>query len=161
MDFFTVPTLTFSVLYCFFIISHDRRRIVHLNVTRHPTSTWIAQQLREAFPYDAVPRFLVFDHDAKFGFDGEIRSRKITPVRTSIGCPWQNGVAERWVGSRRRELFDHVIALNERHVKRLLSEYITYYHEDRTHLGVYKQEESASAKSTPIAAEKPDGLVSC
>ena len=69
MDFFTVPTLTFSVLYCFFIISHDRRRILHFNVTRHPTSTWIVQQLREAFPYDAVPKFLVFDHDAKYGFE--------------------------------------------------------------------------------------------
>jgi hypothetical protein len=67
MDFFTVPTLTFHVLYCFFIISHDRRRILHFNVTRHPTSSWIVQQLREAFPYDAVPRFLVFDHDAKYG----------------------------------------------------------------------------------------------
>jgi hypothetical protein len=96
MDFFTVPTLTFSVLDCFFIISHDRRRILHCNVTRHPTSPWIAQQLREAFPYDAVPKFLVFDHDAKYGFEVRtvIRSMNITPVRTSIGCPWQNGVAQ-------------------------------------------------------------------
>ena len=110
MDFFTVPTLTFGVLYCFFIISHDRRRILHFNVTRHPTSTWIVQQLREAFPYDSAPRFLLFDHDAKYGFQvpATIRSMNITAVRTSVGCPWQNGVAERWVGSCRRELLDHV-----------------------------------------------------
>jgi transposase InsO family protein len=118
MDFFTVPTLTFHVLYCFFIISHDRRRILHFNVTRHPTSNWIVQQLREAFPYDVVPRFLVFDHDAKYGLEvpTAIRSMKIACVQTSIQSPWQNGVAERWVGSCRRELLDHVIALNEPHL---------------------------------------------
>lgn len=95
MDFFTVPTLTFGVLYCFFIIGHDRRRILHFNVTRHPTSPWIAQQLREAFPYDAVPKFLIFDHDAKYGFEvpTTIRSMNITAVRTSVGCPWQKGYA--------------------------------------------------------------------
>jgi len=115
MDFFTVPTVTFNLLYCFFIISHDRRRIRHLNVTRHPTSNWIVQQLREAFPYEVVPKFLVFDHDPKYGFavPATIESMQITPLRTSIGSPWQNGVAERWVGSCRRELLDHVIALNE------------------------------------------------
>jgi transposase InsO family protein len=149
MDFFTVPTLTFNVLYCFFIVSHDRRRILHFNVTRHPTSSWIVQQLREAFPYDAVPRFLVFDHDAKYGFEvpSAIRSLKITPLRTSIGSPWQNGVAERWVGSCRRELLDHVIALNERHLRRLLSDYRSYYHEDRTHLGLEKQTPAGRVRS--------------
>src|SRR5664280_1861789 len=98
MDFFIVPTLTFGVLYCFFIIGHDRRRILHFNVTRHPTSAWIVQQLREAFPYDSAPRFLIFDHDAKYGLEvlASIRSLKMTPVRTSIRSPWQNGVAERW-----------------------------------------------------------------
>jgi transposase InsO family protein len=149
MDFFTVPTLTFHVLYCFFVISHDRRRILHFNVTRHPTSTWIVQQLREAFPYDAVPRFLVFDHDAKYGREvpAAIRSMKIGCVRTSIQSPWQNGVAERWVGSCRRELLDHVVALNERHLKRLLSDYRSYYHEDRTHLGLEKQTPAGRAHS--------------
>jgi transposase InsO family protein len=151
MDFFTVPTLTFSVLYCFFIISHDRRCILHCNITRHPTSTWIAQQLREAFPYDAVPRFLILDHDAKYGFEvpAVIRSMNVAPVRTSIGCPWQNGVAERWVGSCRRELLDHVIALNERHLRRLLSEYIAYYHDDRTHLGLSKHTPGRRNPSLP------------
>jgi putative transposase len=140
MDFFTVPTATFSLLYCFFIISHDRRRILHCNVTRHPTSTWIVQQLREAFPYQSVPKLLIFDHDAKYGLEvpAAIQSMKIGRVQTSVQSPWQNGVAERWVGSCRRELLDHVIALNERHLKRLLSEYVSYYHEDRTHLGLGK-----------------------
>ncbi len=129
MDFFTVPTLTFGVLYCFFIISHDRRRILHFNVTCHPTSAWIVQQLREAFPYDSAPRFLLFDHDAKYGLEVPVsmRSLNMTPVRTSIRSPWQNGVAERWVGSCRRDLLDHVIALDERHLKRLVSEYVSYY----------------------------------
>jgi hypothetical protein len=141
MDFFTVPTVTFGVLYCFFVISHDRRRILHCNVTRHPTSLWIVQQLREAFPYQSVPRFLIFDHDAKYGLEVPvaIQSMKIACLQTSIASPWQNGVAERWVGSCRRELLDHVIALNERHLKRLLSDYISYYHDDRTHLGLNKQ----------------------
>jgi hypothetical protein len=95
MDFFTVPTLTFGVLYCFFIIGHDRRRILHFNVTRHPTSAWTVQQLREAFPYDSAPRFLLFDHDAKYGLEvpASIRSLKMTPVRTSIRSPWQKGYA--------------------------------------------------------------------
>jgi putative transposase len=129
MDFFTVPTLTFNMLYCFFLISHDRRRIVHFNVTCHPTSSWIVQQLREAFPYQSAPKFMIFDHDAKYGLDvpAAIRAMKIICTRTSIRSPWQNGVAERWVGSCRRELLDHVIPLNTRHLKRLLSDYVSYY----------------------------------
>jgi hypothetical protein len=140
MDFFTVPTITFSLLYCFFIVSHDRRRILHFNVTKHPTSLWIIQQLREAFPFESSPRFLIFDRDAKYGLEVPlaVRSLKVTPVRTSFESPWQNGVAERWVGSCRRDLLDHIIAVDERHLKRLLSEYVRYYHEDRTHLGLAK-----------------------
>lgn len=164
MDFFTVSTLTFGVLHCFFIISHDRRRILHCNVTRHPTSGWIAQQLRDAFPYDAVPTFLIFDHDAKYGFEvpATISSMDITAVRTSVGCPWQNGVADRWVGSCRRELLDHVIILNEQHLRRLLSDYIFYYHDDRIHLGLSKQTPGRRHPSLPhgrvIARERLGGL---
>jgi putative transposase len=137
MDFFTVPTLNFSVLYFFFIIGHDLRRILHFNVTRHPTSAWVIQQLRETFPYDSAAQFLIFDRDAKYGTEvpAALRSMKIRAVRTSRESPWQNGIAERWVGSCRRDLLDHVIAVNERHLKRLLTNYVTYYHEDRTHLG--------------------------
>jgi putative transposase len=149
MDFFTVPTVTFSLLYCFFIIGHDRRRILHFNVTRHPTSTWIAQQLREAFPYQSAPKFLIFDHDAKYGLEvpASIRSMKIVAAQTAIRCPWQNGIAERWVSSCRRDVLDHVIALNEYHLKRLLFEYVSYYHHDRTHLGLEKQTPSGRVRS--------------
>jgi putative transposase len=141
MDFFTVPTLRFSVLYGFFVISHDRRHILHFNVTEHPTSRWVVQQLREAFPFESAPRFLIFDRDGKYGAEvpAAVRSLRIKPVRTSFESPWQNGVAERWVESCRHDLLDHIIAMNERHLKRLLSEYVRYYHEDRTHLGLAKQ----------------------
>jgi transposase InsO family protein len=140
MDFFTVPTITFGALYCFFVISHGRRRILHFNVTKHPTSLWIVQQLREAFPFESAPRFLIFDRDAKYGAEvpAVVRSLRMSPVRTSFESPWQNGVAERWVGSCRREVLDHIIALNEHHLRRLLADYVGYYHNDRTHLGLGK-----------------------
>src|SRR5437763_516473 len=140
MDFFTAPTITFGMLYCFFVISHDRRRILHVNVTKHPTSGWIIQQLREAFPFEAPQKYLIFDRDQKFGFEviAAVKATRIIPKQTSFRSPWQNGVAERWVGSCRRDLLDHIVALNERHLKRLLSEYVRYHHEDRTHLGLEK-----------------------
>jgi putative transposase len=141
MDFFAVPTITFGMIYCFFVISHDRRHILHFNVTKHPTSLWVVQQLREAFPFGSAPRFLIFDRDGKYGLDvpAAVRSLNMRPVRTSFESPWQNGVAERWVESCRRDLLDHIIAVNERHLKRLLWEYVRYYHEDRTHLGLKKE----------------------
>jgi hypothetical protein len=149
MDFFTVPTITFGALYCFFIINHDRRRILHFNVTRHPRSIWIVQQLREAFPYRSSPRFLIFDRDAKYGREVAcaVQSMAIRPVRTSFESPWQNGVAERWVESCRRDLLDHIIPLNERHLKRLLGDYVGYYHDDRTHLGLGKGTPNYRARS--------------
>ena len=99
MDFFSVPTFTFNVLYVFFLIGHDRRRILRFNVTRHPTSVWIVQELREAFPYEPNTKFLLLDHDAKYCSEvpNVIRSMNIHPARTAVGCPWQDGVAERWV----------------------------------------------------------------
>src|SRR6266850_6239219 len=129
MDFFTVPTLTFGVLYCFFIISHDRRKILRFSVTRNPNAFWIGQQLREAWPYLPVHRFLLFDRDSKFGTHvvSAVKDMGSQPIRTAFRCPWQNGVAERWVGSCRRDLLDHVIILNDRHLKRLLSSYLLYY----------------------------------
>jgi putative transposase len=140
MDFFTVPTITFSVLYCFFVISHNRRRVLHFNVTKHPTSSWIVEQLREAFPFGSAPSFVIFDRDAKYGLEvpAAVRSLRVSPVRTAFESPWQNGVAERWVGTCRRDLLDHIIAVDERHLKRRLSEYILYHHADRTHLGLEK-----------------------
>jgi transposase InsO family protein len=148
MDFFTLHTLTFGVLHCFFVIAHDRRRILHFNVTKHPTSSWVIQQLREAFPYDSAPGYLIFDRGPNFNKEviDTLKTFGIQPKRTSFRSPWQNGVAERWVGNCRRDLLDHVIVLNERHLKRLMNEYVRYYHEDRTHL--------ALGKSTPTGREE-------
>jgi putative transposase len=150
MDFFTVPTISFGVLYCFFINSHNRRRILHFNVTKHPRSMWVVQQLRQAFPFDSAPRFLIYDQDAKYGLEVPIaiRSMKIDAIQTSHQSAWQNGVAERWVGSCRRDLLDHVIPLNEQYLKRLLSDYVRYYHEDRTHLGLGKGTPGGRIRST-------------
>ncbi|MES2222519.1 MAG: integrase core domain-containing protein [Acidobacteriota bacterium] len=141
MDFFTVPTLTFGTLSCFFVIAHDRRRILHFSVTKHPTSAWVVQQLREAFPDNTAPGYLIFDRGTNFNTEviDMVRSFGIEPTRTSFRSPWQNGVAERFVGNCRRDLLDHVIVLNERHLKRLMSEYIRYYHDDRTHLALEKR----------------------
>lgn len=135
LDFFTVPTLTFSELYTLVVIEHGRRRVLHCNVTRHPTAEWILQQLRECFPEAGPYRFVIFDHEAKFdaGATAFLQSTGLKVTRTSIRSPWQNGVCERWVGSCRREMLDHIIALNENHLRRLLREYIAYYHQDRTH----------------------------
>jgi transposase InsO family protein len=141
MDFFTVPTVTFGVLYCFFVISHNRRRILHCNVTRHPTTAWVAQQLREVFPYDSAPQCLIFDREHTFR--GEVletlEGLGVRPIQTAIRSPWQNGIAERFVGNCRRDLINHVIVTNERHLKRLMTEYVRYYHDDRTHLALDKQ----------------------
>jgi len=110
----SLPTLTFGVLTCFFVIAHDRRRVLHFNVTRHPTSAWVSQQLREAFPYDTAPKYLIHDRDAIFNSEVSETMKAIgmKSVRTSFKSPWQNGIAERFVGCGRRDLLDHVIALN-------------------------------------------------
>jgi putative transposase len=135
LDFFTVPMVTFKLLYCFFVVEHGRRQILHFNVTRHPTAEWVIQQLREAFPEVGKLRYIILDRDAKFNADvlAFLKATGLKPKRTSIQSPWQNGVAERWVGGCRRELLDHVIPLNEDHLRRLVREYISYFHEDRIH----------------------------
>jgi len=119
MDFITVPTLTFGALYCFFVVAHARRHILHLEVTRHPTSAWVVQQLREAFPCDSSPKFLIFDRATNFNAEvvETIKTLDIEPKHTSFRGPWQNGVAECWVRSCRRDLLDYLIVLNERHLK--------------------------------------------
>ena len=140
MDFFTVPTATFRILYVWFVIHHDRRRILHFNVTEHPTAAWVIQQLRESFPYDTAPTYLVFDRDSIFANNvtSTVRALGIEPKRTAYRSPWQNGVAERWIGSCRRELLDRVIVFHEGHLRRLLREYVDYYSRDRCHLGLEK-----------------------
>ena len=140
MDFFTVPTVLFRQLYGFFIISHARRKIIHFAATFHPTAEWVAQQLRNAFPYDTAPKYLIFDRDSIFGglVLKTVRSFDIKPVRTSYRSPWQNGIAERWVGSCRQELLDHVIVFGELHLYRLCKDYVSYYNEDRCHYSLCK-----------------------
>ena len=155
MDFFTVPTLSFGVLYCFFVIAHDRRRILHFNVTRNPTSAWVAQQLQEAFPYEATVKYLIHDGDAILRSTVVIETGEalgIRPIRTAFKSPWQNGIAERFVGNCRRDLLDHVIVLNERHLKRLMAEYVRYYQEDRTHLGLGKETPAGRTAATKTEA---------
>ena len=130
-DFFTVPTLTFRLLYCFFVIEHSRRRILHFNVTRHPNAEWVLQQLREAFPEAGPYRYAIFDHDSKVdsSVHAFLQATGLHPKRTSMQAPWQNGLAERWVGSCRREILDHVIPLNEQHLRRLMRDYVRYHQE--------------------------------
>jgi transposase InsO family protein len=135
VDFFIVPTATFRVLFVFVVLAHDRRRIVHFNVTEHPTAQWTAQQLVEAFPFDTAPRYLIRDGDGVYGLrvTRRIESLGIDEVVTAPASPWQNAYVERLIGTLRRELLDHVIIFNERHLKKLLSSYLDYYHPWRTH----------------------------
>ncbi|UCF66986.1 MAG: integrase [Acidobacteriota bacterium] len=140
MDFFTVPTATFRILYVFFVIHHARRKMLHLNVTMNPSSARVCQQLREAFPFDSAPRYIIFDRDSKFrgGVLSTIKAFGIKPVRTCSRVRVKNGTAERWLASARRDLLDHVIVLNEQHLLRLLRDYLRYYHQDRCHLSLSK-----------------------
>ena len=124
-----VVTATFKVLYCFVVLSLDRRRILHINVTSHPTAAWTARQLIEAFPMDSAPRFLMRDRDGNYGWDVQqvIRSLGIEPVISAPRSPWQNPFVERVIGSIRRECTDHIIPLGRRHLLRVLREYVEYY----------------------------------
>ena len=138
-DFFTVPTLTFELLYVFVVQSHDRRRIPHVNVTEHPTAEWTAQQLTEAFPGDeAVPRYLHRDRDAIYGevVRKRIAALGMNEVISAKQSPWQNPYAERVIGSIRRECTDHLLPLNETHLRRTLREYVEYYNHSRCHQSV-------------------------
>ena len=138
MDFFVVPTVRFRLLYVWFAIDHGRRRILHFNVTENPTARWVIQQLRETFPNEPQHRFLICDNDAIFSpaVTSAITSFGVGPKRTAFRSPWQNGTAERVVGSVRRELLDHVIVLNEDHLRRLLREYVDYYNAERVHTSI-------------------------
>jgi transposase InsO family protein len=140
IDFFIVPTATFRVLYVFIVLSHDRRHIVHFNVTAHPSAQWTAQQIVEAFAFDTAPRYLLRDRDSIYGdtVQRRIRSLAIEEVITAPRSPWQNPFVERVIGSIRRDCLDHVIVLNERHLRRILREYFSYYHSCRTHLSLNK-----------------------
>ena len=140
LDFFTLPTATFRVLFVFIVLRHERRRIVHFNVTEHPSAEWTAQQMVDAFPWDTAPRYLVRDRDQTYGayFDSRVDGLGIEQVLTAPRSPWQNPFVERMIGSIRRECLDHVIVLDERHLKRILRKYVDYYHSCRTHLSLEK-----------------------
>ncbi len=140
VDFFAVPTIRFQVLYVFLVLAHDRRRILHFTVTAHPTAEWTAQQLREAFPWDTAPRYLLRDRDRIFGNDvvDQIKAMGIKQVLSAPRSPWQGAYAERVIGTIRRECLDHVIVLGERSLYRHLQGFVDYYHRSRTHLGLEK-----------------------
>jgi putative transposase len=138
-DFFVVPTATYRLLFVLVILAHHRRRLVHMAVTAHPTAAWTAQQLREAFPEDAAPRYLVHDRDAAFAaVQDTVLGLGIQDVRTVPRAPWQNAYAERVIGSIRRECLDHVIIVSEAGLRRVLTRYVDYDERSRTHLSLNK-----------------------
>jgi putative transposase len=140
MDFFTVPTATFRVLFVLVVLAHRRRSGVHFNFTEHPTAAWVAQQIREAFPEDSASRYLIRDRDRVYGerFLDRLGEIGITEVLSAPQSPWQNAFAERLLGSIRRECLDLVIVLREKHLRRILRSYFEYYQESRTHLSLGK-----------------------
>ena len=135
VDIFLVPTLTYRLLCAFVILRHDRRELVHINVTDHPTPVWTIHQLIEAFPDDSAPRFLLRDRDAICSeeFARRVKGMGIHEVPTAPRAPWQNAFVERVIGSIRRECLDHVLVLNERHLRRLMRAYLAYYNSSRPH----------------------------
>ena len=142
----------FKVLFVFVVLAHDRRRVVHVNVTDTPTAEWSAQQLVEAFPWETAPRYLLRDRDGVYGveFSSRVKGMGIGEVKMAPRSPWQNPYVERLIGTLRRECLDHVVVLNEPHLRRLLSGYLIYYHGARTHLSLAKD------APEPRPAERPD-----
>jgi transposase InsO family protein len=140
IDFLTVPTINYKILYVLVFLSHERRKIIHFNVTSNPTSEWAVQQLRNALQDSNIPKYLIRDRDCKFGnlFKQSVLDFGINEILTSYRSPWQNGYVERVIGSIRREFLDHVIVMNENHLRKLLKEYFHYYNYQRTHLGLEK-----------------------
>lgn len=140
VDFFTVPTATFRIVFVFVVLAHDRRRVVHFNVTDHPTARWTAQQIVEAFADDTGPSYLLRDRDTVYNayFRTRVTSLGLREVLTAPRSPWQNAFAERVIGSVRRECLDHILVFGERHLRRLLKQYFAYYHRSRTHLPLAK-----------------------
>ena len=138
LDFFVVPTVTCRVLFVLVILVHERRRIVHFNITAHPTAAWTTQQVVEAFPWEEVPRYLLRDRDRIYGdsLRQRVHNMGIEEVLIAPQSPWQNPYVERVIGSIRRDMLDHVIVLHEWHLQRLLTSYFHYYHRFRTHLSL-------------------------
>jgi transposase InsO family protein len=138
-DFFVVPTITFRLLYCFVVLAHRRRCVIHFNVTTHPTAEWTAQQIVEAFPADgSEPRYLLRDRDGIYGdyFQQRVSNMGIRQILISPRSPWQNPYAERVIGSFRRECLNHVIVLSESHLRRVLRGYVAYYNDSPPHMSL-------------------------
>ena len=135
----------------FVVLSHDRRQVVHFNVTQNPTTQWTAQQIVEAFPFDTAPRYLLRDRDSIYGeqFRRRVKSLGIKQIITAPRSPWQSPYVERLIGSIRRECLNHLIVHNERHLRRILRSYFTYYHDARTHLGLAKQSPNPRSIESP------------
>ena len=140
LDFFTVPTATFRVLFVLVMLTHSRRRLVHFNVTEHPTAEWTARQLLEACALEEEPRYLIRDRDQVYGerFSRQARMLDVREAVIAPRSPWQNAYAERVIGSIRRECLDHLVVISERHLLRILSTYVDYYNQSRTHLSLTK-----------------------
>jgi hypothetical protein len=155
VDFFTVPTVSFRMLFVFVALAHHRRRVMHFNVTEHPTTAWTAQQTVEAFPEDTASRYLIRDRDQIYGecFRNRLRDMDITEVLAAPQSPWQNPFAERLVGSIRRECLDHVIVLGEKHLRRILKGYFDYYLGSRTHLSLAKDAPTTRVVQGPEAGQ--------
>ncbi len=160
MDFFVVPTVRFQLLWVWFAIDHGRRRVLHFNVTESPSARWVIQQLRETFPNEPNHRYLIYDNDSIFSIavTGAIKNFEIDPKRTAFRSPWQNGTAERFVGSVRRELLDHVVVLNEDHLRRLLREYVDYYNDERVHTSIGDAPVGRPVESRPSKRAKVIGM---
>ena len=151
IDFAVVPTLRFEVLYVFVVLSLERRTVLHFNVTRHPTAQWTAQQIIQACPFEPPGRFVIRDNDSIYGahFQDRVVGIGLEQVRTAYRSPWQNGYVERWIGRLRRECLDHVIAVDEVQLRRVLRSYVEYFHDDRTHLGLDKDTPSGREAEGP------------
>ena len=141
VDFFTVPTLFFQVLFVFVVLAHDRRRILSVNVTSSPSAAWTANQVVQTFPWESAPRYLLRDRDGTYGavFRNRVKNLGVKEVIIARRSPWQSPYGERVIGTLRRELLDHAIVLNERHLRWLLRRFVAeYYHPCRTHLSLGK-----------------------
>jgi transposase InsO family protein len=138
IDVLIVPTIRFKLLYVLVVLAHSRRRVLHFNVTETPTALWTAQQIVEAFPWDSAPKYLLRDRDAIYGeaFQKRVRAMGIEQVLSAPRSPWQNPFVERLIGTLRRDCLDHVLALNECHLRRIVAGYLAYYHDWRTHLAL-------------------------
>ena len=151
VDFLTVPTLRFQVLYVFIVLSHQRRKILHFNVVETPSARWTAQQLREAFAFTSAPKYLLRDRDGVYGLEFLVcrEALGLQEVLIAPRCPWQSPYVERLIGSVRRECLDHVIVLNRAHLHHVLESYFAYYHGWRTHLGLDKDAPQARRVQGP------------